>query len=77
MCLWVSDWFSDWLVELSSCYVCVCVCVWFKVENVLRSSTGHYVLCDFGSAAGVMHTKVNIQQLQEEIARSEGVVIYF
>jgi len=40
-----------------------------QVENVLQASNGNYVLCDFGSAAGVTHTKVNIQQLQEEIAR--------
>ena len=51
------------------------MCLLLKAENVLRSSSGHYVLCDFGSAAGVTHTKVNIQQLQEEIARSDNIVI--
>jgi len=50
--------------------------MWLKAENVLQSSSGHYVLCDFGSAAGVTHTKVNIQQLQEEIARSDVLVTF-
>ena len=44
---------------------------------MLLSSAGHYVLCDFGSAAGVIHTKVNVQQLQEEIARSDVLVVLF
>jgi len=43
---------------------------------VLHSSSGHYVLCDFGSAAGVVHTKVNIPQLQEEIARSDATFTF-
>jgi len=54
----------------------LCACMWLKAENVLQSSSGHYVLCDFGSAAGVTHTKVNIQQLQEEIARSDVLVTF-
>ena len=53
--------------------VCVSCMIELKAENVLQSSSGHYVLCDFGSAAGVTHTKVNVPQLQEEIARSASI----
>ena len=40
-----------------------------QVENVLMSSAGNYVLCDFGSATGVTIPGANIQQVQDDLNR--------
>lgn len=47
------------------CYLAV------KVENILRSDSGHYVLCDFGSATGkVLNPQVQgVSAVEEEIKK--------
>lgn len=42
-----------------------------KVENILRSDSGHYVLCDFGSATGkVLNPQVQgVSAVEEEIKK--------
>ncbi|XP_061196230.1 uncharacterized protein LOC133204499 [Saccostrea echinata] len=42
-----------------------------KVENILVSDSGHYVLCDFGSATAkaVVPGQQNVQQIEEEIRK--------
>ena len=48
-----------------------CSCVCLKVENILLGDSGHYVLCDFGSATGkVLNPQVQgVSAVEEEIKK--------